>query len=175
VNMTLDEQIAKCAQLCCANSQCDAWAVRESYAADWATNCVNSQFPKGSDCCLLKKQGWNMGGSLPGCTSGGRSAVPTPPPTPAPTPLPRGGGDCTKDWDCSFGGECQNKHCVCDPQYTGSQCGVMRLRKAKMNNGVGPNSTAAHTWGGHGVKNSKTGKWTGFFSCTFARPPILCL
>lgn len=84
LNMTKDMQIAKCASLCCANAQCDAWAVREMYAASWAKNCQNAKLPKGSDCCLLKKKGWHMQSSLPGCTSGGRSAAPQPPAKPTP-------------------------------------------------------------------------------------------
>lgn len=164
VNMSKDEQIAKCGQLCCGSPSCNAWAVHEMYQQGWARNCMNSSLPKGADCCLLKQKGWNMQDTQPDCTSGGRSAAPTPPPTPAPTPTVHGGGNCTSDWDCSLGGECTNNRCVCDAQYTDAHCGVMRLRRAKMNNGVGPSSVAQHTWGGHGMRDPNTGKWTGFFS-----------
>ena len=52
--------------------------------------------------------------------------------------------------------------CVCDPQYTGSHCAVLRLRRAKLDNGMQVNGT--HTWGGHALKDPTTGKWVGFFS-----------
>ena len=93
INMSKAEQVVRCGALCCAEPKCDAWAVHEEYTAGWAKNC-----PSGSDCCLLKGVGWSMQGTQPDCTSGGRSATPTP------TPVARGGGKCTKDWDCSFGG-----------------------------------------------------------------------
>ena len=74
--------------------------------------------------------------------------------------LPRGGGSCSTDFDCSLGGLCKHQTCVCDAAYTGSQCGVLRLRRAKLNNGMA-NSTAAHTWGGHALKDDETGKVGG--------------
>ena len=94
-NLTLAAQITRCSQLCCARADCDAWAVREKYDASWAKNCNG-----GVDCCLLKKTGWSMAGSIPGCTSGGKETAPpappppAPPPTPGPPPppLPHGGG-----------------------------------------------------------------------------------
>ena len=164
-NLTLAAQITRCSQLCCARADCDAWAVREKYDASWAKNCNG-----GVDCCLLKKTGWSMAGSIPGCTSGGKETAPpappppAPPPTPGPPPppLPHGGGSCTTEWDCSLGGECTGGKCVCDPQYTGSHCAVLHLRRAKLDNGMQVNGT--HTWGGHALKDAATGKWVGFFS-----------
>jgi len=41
---------------------------------------------------------------------------------------------------------------------------VLRLRKAKVDNGLQQNSTATHTWGGHAMKDASSGKWVGFFS-----------
>jgi hypothetical protein len=176
-NMSKDEQIAQCGQLCCVTSDCDAWAVHEMYTAGWAKNCKNSSLPKGSDCCLLKRKGWRMEGTQPDCTSGGRSAAPTPPvppptpPTPPPTspppptPIVNGGGNCTDDWDCSLGGDCKSSACVCDAQYTGDHCGVLRLRRTKLNNTLGSEGSSLHTWGGHGLEDPATGKWVGFFRC----------
>ena len=74
---------------------------------------------------------------------------------------------CANDWDCSLGGECQtpSSTCKCEAQFTGAHCSIMRLRRAKVNNGIQQNSTAAHTWGGHAVEDpERKGKWVGFFS-----------
>lgn len=78
--------------------------------------------------------------------------------------LPRGGGACANDFDCSYGGVCESRKCVCDPQFTASKCNVLRLRPAKLDNGVGSGPERLRTWGGHGIKDNKTGKWVGFFS-----------
>ena len=51
---------------------------------------------------------------------------------------------------------------MCDPQYTGRECAVLRLRRAKLDNGMQANGT--HTWGGHALRDKATGKWVGFFS-----------
>ena len=51
---------------------------------------------------------------------------------------------------------------MCDPQYTGEQCGVMSLRRAKLDNGMQVNGT--HTWGGHALKDESSGQWVGYFS-----------
>lgn len=83
------------------------------------------------DALLLLHDAWK------GCVSGGKSAAPPPPPPPPPAPpLPRGGGACTDDWSCSLGGECSGGKCVCDAAYTGSHCDVLRVRRAKVNNGT---------------------------------------
>ena len=70
LNMTAAEQVTHCSALCCAVPECDAWAVWENYGARWAKNCTHGG---PHDCCLLKKKGWSMGGSVAGCTSGGRT------------------------------------------------------------------------------------------------------
>jgi len=92
--------------------------------------------------------------SMPGYVSGYIGSGPT---------LPRGGGTCSTSFDCSLGGECIHGQCACDPQYTGAQCGVLRLRRAKLNNGMA-HSIAEHTWGGHAMQDKASGKWVGFFS-----------
>ena len=162
VNMTAAEQVSHCSAVCCAVPECDAWAVWENYGARWAKNCSRGG---PHDCCLLKKKGWSMGGSVTGCTSGGRTAgppsppprppgphpkpgPPPPPPGPPPPPLPHGGGSCTESFGCSLGGACTAGKCACDPQYTGATCAVLRLRKAKPSNGIQNTSIATHTWGG---------------------------
>ena len=172
--LSAGEQAAFCGSLCCNVTACEAWAVHANYTAKWAKNCSGQAHPRGTDCCLLKHSGWHMGGPAADCVSGGRSAAPTPPtppaptpaaPTPAPAPLPHGGGQCTSDWDCSLGGECERSTCRCDAQFTGAHCGVAHLRRTKINNGIQANSTAAHTWGGHAVRDpARAGKWVGFFS-----------
>lgn len=135
-SLNTSEQADRCAALCCSLPDCDAWAVHKQYTASWAFHCVNSTHPQGSDCCLLKKKGWRMDENDPACISGGKSAAPQPPaPSPPPPPAPpvvNGGGPCKTDWDCSLGGLCTAGACVCDPQYTGAQCGVMHLRRAKV-------------------------------------------
>ena len=83
------------------------------------------------------------------------------PPPPLPPP-PYGGGACADSWDCSLAGECVSGKCVCDPQYTGSLCAVLRLRRARLGNGMQANGT--HTWGGHALKEPSSGKYVGFFS-----------
>eukprot|EP00658_Telonema_sp_P-2_P052700 TRINITY_DN4095_c0_g1_i1.p1 TRINITY_DN4095_c0_g1~~TRINITY_DN4095_c0_g1_i1.p1 ORF type:complete len:311 (+),score=24.15 TRINITY_DN4095_c0_g1_i1:366-1298(+) len=40
----------------------------------------------------------------------------------------------------------------------------MRLRRTKLQNGVGPSSGANHTWGGHSMLDPDSGEWVGFFS-----------
>jgi hypothetical protein len=176
-NMTAAEQITHCSALCCAVPECDAWAVWENYGARWAKNCSRGG---PHDCCLLKKKGWSMRGSATGCTSGGRTAGPPappphpppkpgpPPPSPSPgppaPPPPHGGGSCTDSLGCSLAGACTAAKCVCDPQYTGATCAVLRLRKAKMSNGIQNTSIATHTWGGHALQDKASGKYVGFFS-----------
>jgi hypothetical protein len=90
-------------------------------------------------------------------------APPPPPPfAPGGPPPPHGGGTCASEWDCSLGGLCSAGKCVCDAQYTGEHCAVLRLRRAKLDNGMQMNGT--HTWGGHALKDKTSGKWVGFFS-----------
>eukprot|EP01047_Picozoa_sp_COSAG01_P026977 COSAG01_NODE_1760_length_9301_cov_8.687242_6_plen_326_part_00 len=90
------------------------------------------------------------------------SPPPPPPFVPGGPPPPHGGGQCASEWDCSLGGLCSTGRCRCDPQYTGSHCAVLRLRRAKLDNGMQVNGT--HTWGGHALKDPATGQWVGFFS-----------
>lgn len=87
-----------------------------------------------------------------GCKGTNCTAPPPPPPHPHPPgpqppgpPPPHGGGECASEWDCSLGGVCSAGKCICDPQYTGSHCSVLQLRRAKLNNGMQVNGT--HTWG----------------------------
>jgi hypothetical protein len=105
-----------------------------------------------------------------GCKDTSYKVAPTSPPTPAPDPthakpIVRGGGNCTDGMDCSLGGDCKNLVCVCDAQYTGDHCGVLRLRRTKLNNSLGSAGSSLHTWGGHALGDQATGKWVGFFRC----------
>lgn len=75
---------------------------------------------------------------------------------------PHGGGVCASDWDCSLGGECTDKKCVCDPWFTGSNCTYLNLQRAKPDAGF--QVPGFHSWGGHSVFDAKAQVWRGFFS-----------
>jgi len=73
-NLSKQEQLAQCSQLCCDQTECDSWAVHEQYSASWTQNCVNQ------DCCLLKTAGWQLQDKTAQlgnaqCTSGGKKPV----------------------------------------------------------------------------------------------------
>ena len=48
----------------------------------------------------------------------------------ASTTLKRGGGRCSDEMDCELLGECVQGVCVCQPGWTGSHCGTLRLLPA---------------------------------------------
>jgi hypothetical protein len=143
---------AECCDLCGNNTGCTVWTFmppRTCYLKDSAAG--QRSMPN------------YVSGCLGACPPGPPAPTPPPPPPP-PAPIPRGGGTCSDEWDCSLAGDCHKGKCTCDAQYTGSHCGVLRLRKAKVDNGLQANSTATHTWGGHALKDAASGKWVGYFS-----------
>eukprot|EP01045_Picozoa_sp_COSAG04_P019990 COSAG04_NODE_1998_length_5038_cov_2.280624_4_plen_292_part_00 len=60
-------------------------------------------------------------------------------------------GSCADDEDCSLNGRCQAQRCLCDPPWSGADCGRLTPRPAPRIGGYGvsPNVT---TWGGSVVE-----------------------
>ena len=77
-------------------------------------------------------------------------------------PVPHGGAACSTDWDCALGGACTAGHCACDPWFTGRNCTLLNLARAKPHNGL--RLPGHSTWGGHAVYDNATDTWVGFFS-----------
>ena len=152
---------AGCCDLCVATPNCSVW----TYMGEPST--LGKICWLKTDAAGVRTMNHYTSGCNPGvsCPS---APTPTPPaPTPPPTPVVRGGGACKNAMDCSLGGECTASKCVCDAQYTGVHCAVLRLRRAKLRNDLGVNISApnpTHHWGGHAIQDVKTKKWVGFFS-----------
>jgi hypothetical protein len=60
-----------------------------------------------------------------------------------------GGASCQDDEGCNLNGKCvePNKKCVCDPQWDGSDCGVLALLPANPN--AGYHRKGFNAWGGN--------------------------
>ena len=76
--------------------------------------------------------------------------------------VPQGGGACITDWDCSLGGECRDRVCVCDPWFTGQSCSLLNFAPAEPDYGL--QIPKYYSWGGRALHDSKTGLYHGFFS-----------
>lgn len=160
VTSRLADSAADCCTLCDAHSDCSVWTYEgTAKKVCWLKTSANG---------VRKFSGYTSG-----CTTGTACPGSPPPPSPSPGPGPppspivRGGGSCSTALDCSLGGECRASKCVCDAQYTGSHCAVLRLRRAKLHNDLGVNESAPHPefhWGGHAIQDPSTKKWVGFFS-----------
>jgi hypothetical protein len=85
-----------------------------------------------------------------------------PPTTLQPWIPPHGGGPCATELDCSLGGLCTAGKCVCDPWFTGSNCTLLNLQRAKPDAGFRP--PGYHSWGGHAAWDEGSGRWMGLFS-----------
>ena len=84
----------------------------------------------------------------------------------AAAPVPHGGAACTTDWDCALGGLCNaSRRCACDLWFTGPNCTMLNLARAKPDNGF--SVPGFSTWGGHAVRSRLEADghtWRGFFS-----------
>lgn len=60
---------------------------------------------------------------------------------------------CTINHDCSLNGVCRHSHCVCDPGWIGSDCGVLDLREANPAGGYNMTGSGTSSWGGHVVQD----------------------
>lgn len=77
--------------------------------------------------------------------------------------VPQGGGACADDWDCSLGGECVARACVCDAWFTGPTCAFLNLAPAEA--GAGMQLPAYFSWGGRALPDPDApGLYHGFFS-----------
>ena len=71
-----------------------------------------------------------------------------------------GGGPCTDNFDCSFGGSCDNGACNCLAYFTGPACDLLNLIPPdNMNSGTcGSEFNGYYSWGGRSLQ-SEDGKW----------------
>eukprot|EP01047_Picozoa_sp_COSAG01_P004668 COSAG01_NODE_155_length_23814_cov_12.061343_3_plen_539_part_00 len=171
--------LADCAARCCDDAACTAWTFVswDPYNLLAGDNCTHAK-----PCCYLKSAA-SAPYRCPNCTSWSERG-PLPPPRPAPPPpapappharplphpLPNGGGACASIEDCTLGGVCHGGKCLCDPQWTGSQCAQLHLLPARVGSGYPSDpvpgsvtlpTNSSFTWGGAVVEEN--GTYHGFF------------
>ena len=93
--------------------------------------------------------------------------------------VPHGGDACATEFDCALGGNCTAGRCACDPWFTGGNCTLLNLQRARPGNGFdltglktgsdtfhGSHWRGWSSWGGHAVFDSTNNShpWVGVFS-----------
>ncbi|CAK0821634.1 unnamed protein product, partial [Prorocentrum cordatum] len=78
--------------------------------------------------------------------------------------VPHGGAQCATAWDCALGGVCDSGQCKCDVWFTGGNCTLLNLARARRNNGFNMTGLGWSSWGGHAVPDEQANGWVGLFS-----------
>lgn len=100
-----------CAAACCEQANCEIyqWCAADSLCAQlWGPGCFVGQFGADGPAGCVPDAGWQ---------SASRSVSPP---------------SCHKDEECNLNGECRSGECICNPGWTGADCGQLNLVPIKL-------------------------------------------
>ena len=66
---------------------------------------------------------------------------------------------CSGPADCSYNGDCNGNHCVCDAAWTGDRCSTLNLLPMPRGSGLNISTTNGGSWGGSVNWGEDDGKW----------------